>query len=307
MGSRSLSIVLYKPSKHPYTVHRWGEIMKRKRHLIALDLDGTLLSDTHTISEETKSILQQAINEGHIVIIATGRSHRNSIQYYDFLQLDTPMVNFNGAFIHHPYNNSWERTLHNPFPNQTAHHIIDVCYEINVQNILAEVQGNVYLERHDEQLMHIFQSAPVFEKELPFSIGSLKKQLTEDPTSILIYPRAEQVAQLTEHLNDNHATMIAHRTWDAPWNMVEIMKKGIHKAVGVKRVAEYYQIPRERIIAFGDEDNDLEMIDYAGIGVAMGNAIDELKQVAKHVTDTNMDEGVRTFLQTYFNYTVKVS
>lgn len=281
--------------------------MRRKRHLIALDLDGTLLSNKHTVSEHTKNILQQAINEGHIVIIATGRSHRNSIQYYDFLQLDTPMVNFNGAFIHHPYNHSWERTLHNPFSNKTAHHIIDVCYELNVQNILAEVQGNVYLEKHDDQLMQIFQSAPVFEKELPFSIGSLRKQLTEDPTSILIYPRAEHVTQLTEHLNDNHATMIAHRTWDAPWHMVEIIKKGIHKAVGVKRVADYYQIPRERIIAFGDEDNDLEMIDYAGVGVAMGNAIDELKQVAKHVTDTNMDEGVRTFLESYFNYTVKVS
>lgn len=281
--------------------------MRRDRHLIALDLDGTLLSKNQTVSEHTKNVLQQAMDDGHIVVIATGRPHRSSIQHYDFLQLDTPMINFNGAFIHHPYNNTWERTLHNPFPKETALHILDACYELNVQNILAEVKDNVYLERHDEQLMNIFQSASTLEKQMPFSIGSVKQQLTEDPTSILIYPRAEHVAELTGHLSDFHATMIGHRTWNAPWHMVEIIKKGIHKAVGIKQVAEYYQIPRDRIIAFGDEDNDLEMIDYAGVGVAMGNAIDELKRVAKHVTLTNEEDGVRVFLEEYFNYAVKVS
>lgn len=280
--------------------------MRKKRHLIALDLDGTLLTSDQTISKQTKEVLQQAIDEGHIVVIATGRPHRNSRQYYDFLQLNTPMINFNGAFIHHPYNNTWERTLHNPFPKDTALHIIDACYEFNVQNILAEVQDNVYLDRHDEQLMNIFGS-PTIDKQSPFSIGNIRKQLTDDPTSILIYPRAEHVNELTNHLNDFHATAIAHRTWDAPWHMVEVIKKGIHKAVGIKRVADYYQIPRERIIAFGDEDNDLEMIDYAGVGVAMGNAIDELKQIANHVTLTNNEDGVRAFLETYFNYTAKVS
>src|SRR5699024_2592652 len=121
----------------------------------------------------------------------------------------------------------------------------------------------------------------------PFSIGDIRNQLRDDPTSILIYPRAEHVDELKNYLSEHHATMIGLRSWDAPWHMVEVIKKGIHKAVGIKRVADYYQIPQERIIAFGDEDNDLEMIDYAGVGVAMGNAIDELKQIANYVTLTN--------------------
>lgn len=279
--------------------------MKKKRHLIALDLDGTLLSNDQTVSEETKNVIQQAINDGHIVVIATGRPHRNSRQYYDFLQLNTPMINFNGAFIHHPFNNSWKRTLHNPFPKSTALNIIDACYDLNVQNILAEVQDTVYLDRHDETIMNIFSSPMTPKGTSPFSIGSVRKQLTDDPTSILIYPRAEHVAELTNHLSDSHATVIGHRTWDAPWHMVEVIKKGIHKALGVKQVADEYQIPRERIIAFGDEDNDLEMIDYAGIGVAMGNAIDELKDIAKYETLTNEEDGVRVFLEEYFNYTAK--
>src|SRR5690625_5444822 len=71
--------------------------MKKEQHLIALDLDGTLLTDGKEISVFTKKVIQQVIDDGHIVVIATGRAHRDSIQYYHELELSTPMVNFNGA------------------------------------------------------------------------------------------------------------------------------------------------------------------------------------------------------------------
>ena len=68
-----------------------------------------------------------------------------------------------------------------------------------------------------------------------------------------------------------------------------------------------FRSPKERIIAFGDEDNDLEMIDYDGVGVAMGNAIDELKTLAKYETNTNEELGVANFLANYFelHYPIK--
>ena len=71
-----------------------------ERHLIALDLDGTLLKDDKTISRKTKEVLKKAKDHGHIVMIATGRPFRSSEMYYRELELDTPIVNFNGAFIH---------------------------------------------------------------------------------------------------------------------------------------------------------------------------------------------------------------
>lgn len=73
-----------------------------ERHLIALDLDGTLLKDDKTISPKTKTVLNKAREMGHVVMIATGRPFRSSELYYRELGLDTPIVNFNGAFIHHP-------------------------------------------------------------------------------------------------------------------------------------------------------------------------------------------------------------
>ncbi|HLR61701.1 MAG TPA: HAD family hydrolase [Lentibacillus sp.] len=266
-----------------------------EKHLIAVDLDGTLLTDDKQISMRNKQTLKKAIGEGHIVVIATGRPHRASIDYYQALGLDTPMVNFNGALIHHPTDDKWD-VLHNPMPVRTAHRIVDACYDLDVHNILAEVMDSVYLDQYDEQIMDIFQAT---RQDSPFTIGSLKNKLQTDPTSLLIHPKEDNIDTLRRHLDDYHAELIEHRKWGAPWNMIEIVKKGLNKAVGLKKIAHYYHIPDERIIAFGDEDNDLEMIDYAGVGVAMGNAIDELKSVAKHVTETNEKDGISIFLDNY--------
>lgn len=275
--------------------------MKNEKHLIALDLDGTLLTDNKEISPRTKQIVQAAIEAGHIVIIATGRPHRASITYYHTLGLDTPMVNFNGALIHHPTDKKWD-VLHNPMPIRTAKKIVDACYQLDVNNVLAEVMDDVYLDRYDEKIIDIFDSA---QADTPFIIGDLRNKLDEDPTSILIHPKEDNIHALRSHLNDYHADLIEHRKWGAPWNIIEIVKKGMHKAVGLKKIAHYFNIPQERIIAFGDEDNDLEMIDYAGVGVAMANGIDELKSIANHVTQTNEADGVGTFLESYLKLKVK--
>ncbi|SET14767.1 hypothetical protein SAMN05216389_10646 [Oceanobacillus limi] len=270
--------------------------MENKQHLIALDLDGTLLSDKKEISEKNKQILHQAMKQGHIVVIATGRPHRASIQYYHELGLKTPMVNFNGALIHHPTDKKWD-ALHSPMPKRTALAVVEACYELDVNNVLAEVRDDVFLDRYDQEIIDLFQH--VGNEESPFTIGSLKSHLTEDPTSLLIHPKEDHITELRNHLTDYHAEFIEHRKWGAPWNIIEIVKKGMSKAVGLQKISQYYHIPKERIIAFGDEDNDLEMLEYAGVGVAMGNAIDELKSVANHETETNEQNGVGTFIEEY--------
>lgn len=269
------------------------------QHLIALDLDGTLLTDNKIISEQTKKTVLQAKIDGHIVVIATGRPHRASINFYNELELDTPMVNFNGALIHHPKDHLWD-AIHSPLGVRTAHKIIHKCQELGVKNILAEVKDNVYLDRQDEEIMSIFQT-----DDNPISIGSLQKNLKEDPTSILIHPEENKIDALRKEL-DAHASLIDHRKWGAPWHVIEIVRAGMNKAVGLDKVSRYFNIPKERIIAFGDEDNDLEMIKYAGVGVAMGNAIADLKDIADYVTNTNEQNGISDFLTEYLKLNSRV-
>src|SRR5690625_4857585 len=110
------------------------KLMENKQHLIALDLDGTLLTDKKEISPRTKQTIIKAMEAGHVVVIATGRPHRSSIPYYHTLGLDTPMVNFNGALIHHPRDDKWD-ALHTPMPKRTALKIVEACYEVGVHNI----------------------------------------------------------------------------------------------------------------------------------------------------------------------------
>ncbi|MBP2076608.1 Cof-type HAD-IIB family hydrolase [Oceanobacillus polygoni] len=276
--------------------------MENKKHLIALDLDGTLLTNKQEISARTKQTIQTAMEEGHLVVISTGRPHRASIHYYNELGLNSPMVNFNGALIHHPQDRTWDFAMHTPMPLKTAHTIIDACYDLEVNNILAEVMDDVYLDNYSQEIIDIFHQT---QKDRPYIIGSIKDKLEEDPTSVLIYPKKDHIESLRNHLDDYHAEIIEHRRWGAPWNIIEIIKKGINKAVGLQKIADYYGIPKERIIAFGDEDNDLEMIDYAGVGVAMGNAIDELKSVSKYQTLTNEQDGIGVFLEEYLKIKVK--
>ncbi|WP_208590489.1 Cof-type HAD-IIB family hydrolase [Gracilibacillus suaedae] len=276
--------------------------MQTNRHLVALDLDGTLLTDRKEISSYTKSVVQQIIQEGHIVVIATGRPHRASIAYYQELGLQTPMVNFNGALIHHPTDQKWD-VLHTPLPNRTAKKIIQTCYDFEVHNIFAEIRDNMYLDQFDQQIIDVFSEPN--QQDL-ITVGSLKNHLQEDPTSLLIHPKDEHIEELRQYLDDKHASIIEHRKWGVPWNVIEVVRKGINKAVGLKKIAHYFHIPVDNIIAFGDEDNDLEMIEYAGVGVAMGNAIDELKQIANYETKTNEEDGIGNFLVDYLKLEANV-
>lgn len=271
--------------------------MENKRHLIALDLDGTLLTDYKKVTPYTQEVISKAIEQGHIVVIATGRSDFMSLYYYDLLRLNTAMINYNGAYIHHPYDDTWGPAVHHPLPRDTALDIVDICYELDVHNIWTLTQDHILLDRHDEKIIDSFHFINQSKEPLPLTIGRIKKQLAYDPTSLIIHPREDHMKDLQSHLNDHFAEKIHYRVWGKTWNFFEISKKGMNKAYGLEQLSQYYNIPRERIIAFGDETNDLEMIEYAGIGVAMENGIDELKKIADDLTETNEEDGVAKYLE----------
>lgn len=271
-------------------------ILLGQQYLIALDLDGTLLTDDKRITTYTKVMISKLMEQGHIVVIATGRSNRTSILYYDELGLNTPLINSNGAVIHHPNDKNWGQH-HLPLDLKTASDIIEISYSLNSKNILAVIHDNVIIDQFDENIVNFYEQGS---DSGQIRIGSLKNELKENPTLMMLYPDIDQLDRLTEHLNTIHAEAIDHRNWGEPYHIIEIMNKRMNKAIAIKRVADYYQIPRERIMAFGDETNDLHMIEFAGVGVAVGNAVDEIKLIADYITKTNEENGVAVFLADYF-------
>ncbi|EGL82107.1 Cof-like hydrolase [Caldalkalibacillus thermarum TA2.A1] len=265
--------------------------MPKQPLLIAVDLDGTLLTSRKQISPKTKHALQQAASQGHYVVISTGRPFRSSKAYYDQLNLDTPIVNFNGALVHHPHDPRWG-LFHTPLDLDVAQDVLRTAEKFGVKNIMIEVMDEVYLKEHDEVIMQTFFDPPV-------DVNTLPQVIHTKPTSVLIHPYEHHVDQLRQYLSDHHAEVVDHRQWAAPWHVIEIIRAGINKAVGLEKVCHSLNIPPENVIAFGDEDNDVEMLQFAGCGVAMGNAIKQIKEVADVVTLDNDNDGIARFLAKY--------
>ena len=262
-----------------------------KEHLIVLDLDGTLLTDEKVISQLTKETLLKAKQAGHQVMIATGRPYRASQLYYNELGLTTPIVNFNGALVHHPKNPLWQ-TIHTTVDLHVVHDVVESVHKYEYNNLIAEVMDDVYIHREDDGALQMFHMGSP-----NILMGDLTHTLHQNPTSLLIHADDANTPIIRQHLQDVHAELIEHRRWGAPFPIIEIVRKGLSKAVGIDHIAKEMGIPRDRIIAFGDEDNDLEMIEYAGVGVAMNNGIAELKNIANEITLSNNDDGIARLLQ----------
>ncbi|WP_210469610.1 Cof-type HAD-IIB family hydrolase [Sporosarcina sp. 6E9] len=263
-----------------------------KPHLIVLDLDGTLLTDDKIITKKTAETLQKAKNEGHHVMIATGRPFRATEFYYRQLGLTTPIVNFNGAFVHHPDNRAW-KTIHETLSLSVVKEVLEAMQKFPWNNMVAEVKDDVYLHYHDEKVLDNFKMGTP-----KVTTGEIQNYLKEDPTSLLIQANENNVDTIVQHLDHIHAEVVGNRIWDSPFgHVIEVFRSGLSKAAGLSHVAKWMDIPKERIIAFGDENNDLEMIEFAGVGVAMSNGIDELKSIADEVTSkSNNEDGISQVL-----------
>ncbi|MGZ4164992.1 MAG: Cof-type HAD-IIB family hydrolase [Tumebacillaceae bacterium] len=264
---------------------------QQERKLIAIDLDGTLLTRGKTISPRTKQALLQAKEQGHHVVIATGRPPRASVQYYEELALGTPMVNFNGALVHHFKDEAFGHH-HFPLDRETAFHVIEACEKFDIRNVMVEIKDDYYLKHPDPEWVRIMGDG-----RLPVAIGSPREHVPDHPTSVLIRPNEASTEALREHLHQHHADIIEHRMWGVPWNVIEIGKVGVNKWTGLEVIAKNLGVDAKNVIAFGDEDNDLEMIKFAGYGVAMGNANPILKDVAAHVTESNDADGIAIVLE----------
>lgn len=256
-------------------------------------MDGTLLTDDKIITPETANTLQKAAQEGHHVMIATGRPYRATEAYYKQLGLTTPVVNFNGALVHRPNDSSW-KVIHEPLSLSVVKDVIEAMEQFPYNNIIAEVLDDVYMHYHDEKLLNRFSFGGA-----QVNAGKLESYLVDNPTSLLIQSDENNVDTIREHLRHIHAEVIDHRIWNSPWgHVIDIFKTGLSKAAGVSHVSKWMDIPRDRIIAFGDETNDLELIDFAGVGVAMSNSIDELKSIADEVTrSSNNEDGIAQVLK----------
>lgn len=260
--------------------------------LICIDMDGTLLKDKKTVSEENLNSIKLALKKGVKVVITTGRIYDCAKMYSEKIGLDTPIIASNGAFIGYKdkviYNNPLKKEDILKFLEVTKKHGLKAYLTANFgiisQEELAEDHVYKILNKtlKDEEKVKFIVSDDIKEEIEKFDGEILKGVCANKNDKVnLIKARKE-----LESLKTNMEIV-------SSWNdNFEVMRNGSTKGDAVCYLANYFGIYKEEVMCIGDSENDLSMIKYAGTGVAMGNASEEIKSVADYVTDTNVNDGV---------------
>ncbi|MGX7107462.1 Cof-type HAD-IIB family hydrolase [Hutsoniella sourekii] len=270
-----------------------------QQHLIAIDLDGTTLNDQSKVSYTTIQTLRSLAEMGHLVVIATGRPYRNAIDIYRQIGIHSPMINFNGALCQFPERDRWLASYHQELDKEIAFELLANQEDLDIDLIAVEGQRQLYTTSSN------LPDSPFYPKDKSTIKRLSRDSLRHNPTAISIFTAKDKEQSVEAEITRRYGDQVSVRTWGGILPMLEVVHKSINKAVGVNRVAEFYRIPREAILTFGDENNDLEMLEYAGLGVAMQNATEEVKAVADQVTPlTNDQDGLAHFLMDYFQFKI---
>lgn len=256
----------------------------KEKYLIALDMDGTLLNKDHIISLETLNYLKKLNKDGHKIIISSGRPIRNIISFYNELELTTPIICYNGAYIYPGKEINFPEYCFS-FPQAKIKSIIqDIGYD-HLDNVILETNKDIYLLKDDETLDVFFTK-----NNMNIHLGPIEKNLNEDTMTMLIKVKDEKDNHFVQEAVDKHPN-IKLRFWSGKWlDISEIYFSFINKGKALQKVCEYFKIEPDHVISFGDASNDIEIIKYAKYGFAMKNAEDDLKKHAKYITEFDNNE-----------------
>lgn len=264
------------------------------KKVIAIDLDGTTLDQNSQISPRTENALRAAIESGYYVVIATGRPYRMSKHFYQQLNLHTPMTNFNGALVHLP-EKKWLGEKETIIQREIAFDLLKQKEALGLSFVAAENKENFYIDDLAHFDPRLFASAASEQNLLTAA------HLTHDPNSIMVETTRENAAHCRDEIARQFGEVVDVRTWGGPRSILEIVAKGVHKAVAVSYIADRLGVAQKNVMAFGDEHNDVELLSYAGWGVAMKNGTEQLKAVADDLTNySNADDGLADYLENYF-------
>ncbi|HEY4439311.1 MAG TPA: Cof-type HAD-IIB family hydrolase [Candidatus Elarobacter sp.] len=255
--------------------------------LIALDLDGTLLASDETISARNREAIGRALAAGIRVVLVTGRGVDTPIKISKELGLNLPVICCHGALTKDFGAN---KTLeHVPVPLVYAKPMIEFA-EKNRHPIAIYVEEAFYRLTDSHVYMQDMRGPGWFE------VASFAEVLTEAPT-FLRFLGTESVAAMTAQFGDLPLNF-RNETWG---DFVEcaVLNREASKKNALKRLCADFGIHADRVLAVGDSRNDVPMLRWAKIGVAMGNALPEVRQAVRYVTSSNDGDGVALAIERF--------
>lgn len=264
-----------------------------QKFLIVSDLDGTLLDESKHIMEKTASYLKELRREGHVIALASGRPPRAILPYYDELGLDGPIISYNGACVYDPKDESFPR--YDEF--YTKESVLDFLSHFEKGELIhcfAESEERVYYTDHEEGFNEMFNH-----EGMELIYGPLEETLKEDVYAFVFQTKEGGKQKVIDTPLYDDSLFLRH--WYGVKTVSEFGSLKRSKATGISLLQKYYHIDRAHTIAFGDAENDVEMLTTAGVPFAMKNANPHLKSIIRNITlDDNDHEGIYLTLKAFF-------
>lgn len=261
--------------------------------LIVTDLDETILGKNYKISERNRTALKSAREKGVKSTIATGRMNKSSLPYARELNVDIPVITYHGALVRSI--ETEKLFYHYPVDFEMALSVAEAAEKLGYHiNLYIDDQVHVREENHFTRLYQTIASVEVN------PVGDISKFLQKaklNPTKLTIIDYEGQLDRMEALLNeqfDGKLTVTkSHRYF------LEVTHLQATKGKALKFLGEMLDIKREEMIAFGDSFNDIDMLQYAGLGVAVANAHPDVRKEADLITKSNLEDGVAEVIENY--------
>jgi Cof subfamily protein (haloacid dehalogenase superfamily) len=268
--------------------------------LLAVDIDGTLLNSQFRIAERDMQALRQAHNRGIEVILVTGRRHTFAMPIAEQLGFDPWLISSNGAVTRSMSGETFHRDL---LPVKTCLELCGLMRDFRGNTVVTfdkESKGAIVLERMDELTTSIQRWLEVNLQFIEFVVP-IEEALVADPVQAMFCgPMSRMQAALSTMVSSDLRHRITVVRTEYPVRdlcIVDVLNQGCSKGHALKRWADHRGIPREQVMAIGDNFNDLEMLAFAGVPFIMGNSCNELKAQGWPVTLSNDQNGLAAAIE----------
>lgn len=251
--------------------------------LVAADLDDTLLDKDFQLSGPVRQAVAAVRAAGVYFTISTGRMFRSAARLAGELGIDLPLITYQGALVKNSL--SGEVLIYRPLPLEHARGIIGQIHRKGF-HINAYLDDRLLVERDTPEGQRYAAVAGV-EQEV---VGDLLEYLDTDPTKVLAIAREPELDALAEEMRPVYGEQV-HIVKSKP-HFLEFSHPEATKGHALAALAGRWGIDRSEVMAIGDSYNDLEMLEYAGLGVVVANARDDIKSRAGYVTSAPYGEGV---------------
>lgn len=271
--------------------------------IIALDIDGTLLNSCGRVTERTNKTIHRAAEEGAVILVATGRRFFTAKQRV--LQLELPnllLAAHNGAILKQL---SGELLYHRLLPRETAQQAVEVAKEMGLYPVVfagVDDEAAVLVEDYEDKLDSWEKGYLRENRRFLREVDNLSTDLPDDVIEVIcVVPTVDlhQLAEAFEERLNGKVKSIVVTTTDWQRAFIGLTSPDVSKREPLRFLAEKGNIDQTEIIAIGDNYNDLEMLEFAGVGVVMENAVPALKQMGFHVTASNDEDGVAKALEKF--------